>query len=198
MGSGGAGGGGILEKFFKESIDNIQTATGSNYDLKLIESTIEKLLAQYQRKFRSNTFRVLVAVFNRKMNRSFLFRNDDNALTPIQDYAHVGVGASLWRFFVENLHDYYMTCDECAALAAFILREAKRYVADVDGPTQIVAYKHGTVFWKHYTNAEIKEIENKIPADEFSELHRYWRSRQTFRRRNEPMPLASQKSESEP
>lgn len=190
----GAGGGGILDKFFKDTVAQLLESE-SDYDIKLIEELIEEVLARYRKRFRIQPFRILVGVFNRSLNKSFLYRNDEKALAPIDNFAHVGVGASLWKFFVENLHDYYMTCEESAALAAFILREAKQHVDGVDGPTTLIIYKHGTVFWKHYIGAEIREIEKRIPTEEFADLlQRYWRSRQAFRRRNEAIPKEDKNS----
>ena len=186
----GAGGAGIIDKFLPDAVGAIHDKTRGVYSQSKIEETIEKTLGTYIRKYKSNPFRVLVAIFNRMSIDDLLYRNDDNCLTPIRDYVHVGVGASLWGLFVETLYHQNMTTQECAALGIFILAQAKEYVGDVGGPTRVVVHERMSSHpgWRQYTRQEIAEVEAKVSsADLAAELRRYWRERFKLKRHFEDL-----------
>jgi 20S proteasome alpha/beta subunit len=188
------GAGEILDKFFKDAIKEVQKCDG-RYDIKEIEQAIEKTLRIYRRRFRGQPLRVIVGVFNENRRERHLFRSDESALTPIYDYAEVGLGGNLWEFLASNFHDEDMSCDECVALAAFILKVSAEFTDRVGGPIRVVKYEIGDGFWRHPTQREITALLRKAPLSDFEALlRRYWRMRHPFKRWNDPR-LAPQKSE---
>jgi 20S proteasome alpha/beta subunit len=140
----GAGPGGLIDKFTSEVSSSLQHGT---YDPKLIESTIEYTLTNFRSQYQE-PFRVLVGVYCPRLNTYALYRSDDNYLAPISDHAHIGMGHSLWRFFVENLHVIGNSVDDNSRLALFIMRQAINYVDGVGGPIRLVSFTRGDHVWK--------------------------------------------------
>lgn len=185
-GVGFVGAGEILDKFFEDAIREIQKSDG-RYDIKKIERAIERILGTYKKRFKDNALRILVGVFNRNRRETLLFRSDGVALVPIYDYAEVGLGGTLWEFLASNFYDEDMSCEECAALGAFILKVSGEFADCVGGPTHIMTYTKGDGLWHHPTQREVAEMKSRMPLSELEALlRRYWRSRHKFRRWNEP------------
>ena len=120
-----AGAGEILDKFFDDAIDQIMKCNG-RYDLVEIKHAVERTLASYRRRFRGNPLRIIMGVFHRDKRQSLLFKSDGSALSPISDYAQVGLGGALWEFLAFNLYHEDMGVKECAALGAFILKRREK------------------------------------------------------------------------
>jgi hypothetical protein len=170
----GAGPGGLLEKFWSDV--RAALPLDKPYKPKQVENIVDIVLAHYFSKYPHDPIRIILGLCANYGTERFLYRSDDSYLTPVLDHAHVGVGHSLWRFLTEMLYERGNSVADNIRLAAFIMRQAIKYVDGVDGPIRIASYTFGNDLWSGKSKQEIRGIEDDFDAGDLKEiLYSYWR-----------------------
>jgi len=168
----GAGSGGIVDKFCTEVRAKL---SGSAFERRLVESTIEAILAEFHANY-ADKFDIVVGVYANPLTH-LLYRADagSNVLSPVVDEVHIGTGNSLWRLISDSLYDAKNCIADNTRLAIFATTLAIRYAAGVDEP--IVSYSSGDDHWIGLKRSEIKAIQAEVSLDGFRDtLQRYWRT----------------------
>jgi len=172
----GSGPGMTIDKFCDEVN---QSLPRSQFNLKMIENTIEKTLARFHKKYvkqPSDWFSVIVGVHGNDGLERRIYKSSGIVLSRAIRGAHIGVGDELWALVEDSLYHRRNRVVDNLRIAVFATRLACKYSSGVDDPIQVVSYTFGEQFWKVYSATELSAIEMQITPNGLKEaIQRYWR-----------------------
>jgi hypothetical protein len=133
---------------------------GEEPTLEQFETQLQKILVRVCGKHRGPL--QMLWAFSTK-HHVHLLKVDQKTINDVMDHACLGIGdSSLVRFLLDNLH--IVRTQDAAHTAAYIVRQAMKYVDGVGGKVEI---------WAIYRRGRHKEIEtNKLPSVQQNRLFR--------------------------
>jgi hypothetical protein len=153
--------------------------TGEQWDRDWIMSTLRQAINAARTTYPDLEWEALFSIFGpAQLDRRLLrVSHRSRHIAPISRYEAVGVGGYLAKFLCAQMYGLFMTVEEAAELAVFIVLQCIEYIEGCELPISLLSWKIGQTGWAPYHPTEVQKIIDRSPVKGLRKsLLDYWRS----------------------
>jgi hypothetical protein len=153
--------------------------TGEHWDKDWIMSTLRQAINAARTIYPDLEWEALFSLFGPSPVDRKLLRVSHRSrhIAPVSRYEAVGIGGSLAKFLCAQMYGLFMTVEEAAELAVFIVLQCIQYMEGCELPISLLSWKIGQTGWAPYHPTEVQKIIDRSPIKGLRKsLLDYWKN----------------------
>lgn len=166
--------------FIESFTDNLnELFTGEHFNRDWIMLTLRKAINAARLTYPDLQWSALLSIFGPSILDRRLLRVSEQSkhLAPVARYNAVGIGSVLANFLCSQIYGLFMSVEEAAEFAAFVVLQCAKHVEGCDVPISLLSWKVGQAGWCPYQPDEVKKITARFQDDKLRKsLLEFWRS----------------------
>lgn len=167
--------------FIESFTDNLgKIFTGEHYDNDWIMQTLRQAINAARVSYPDLGWSALFSIYGPLPPDRKLLRVSENSkhLAPVARYEAIGIGSPLAKFLCAQLYTLFMSVEEAAELAVFIVSQCIEHTDGCDYPISLLEYKVGDRAWRIGDQDEIRAVLDRFKGNELRKtLLEYWRGK---------------------
>jgi hypothetical protein len=155
--------------------------TGEHFDKDWIMATLRKAINAARLSYPDLQWSALFGLFGPSpMDRKLLRVSEySKHIAPVSRYEAlgIGIGSCLAKFLCSQMYALFMSVEEAAELAVFVVRQCVNHVEGCDFPISLLSWKVGQTGWAPYHPTEVQKIIDRFDDKKLRvNLLDYWRT----------------------
>jgi 20S proteasome alpha/beta subunit len=167
--------------FIESFIANLaELFTGEQWNQDWIMSTLRQAINAARTTYPDLEWAALFSLFGPSPLDRRLLRVSHRSkhIAPVSRYEAVGIGGYLAKFLCAQMYGLFMTVEEAAELAVFIVLQCIEHVAGCELPISLLTWKIGQTGWTPHHPTKVQEIIGRSPIKGLRKnLLDYWRNK---------------------